>query len=496
MFLTLYVAFILTAVFSGLAGGWWLRNRGVRPAEAPLDNDEVRRARELLGSLQKMASTVAVEVGEHSTRVEEINVELKSNKLHEPTKILSVVSKLVDVNKSMQGRLDQAEDKLREQVRLVESHTAEARIDALTLVGNRRAFETDIAQYLADFRGSGRVFSLAMIDLDKFKRLNDTYGHQAGDEVLRGTGRVLRHVLRESDSISRYGGEEFVILFNRSSIADVRRALTRLRKAIAEAEFQGPSGKLAVTVSIGATQAEGEESLESIVQRADAALYASKEAGRNCCHWHDGQKILLVADEQPKPPAPPETPAAAEVTKSEKVKVADDLPDLLNRTAFCQHVRTRVAEWKRGGPAFSLVLVEIDFFDGLTRTYGAKLRDLLVTSLARVVFAGVREMDMVARYSPSCLGFLLPNAQLADAVRVADRIREAAGQVAINLSGTRLGYSVSVGLVEVGSADDMVTLLRNAEIALDAGHLRGGNCLFHHDGQRCLMAVPEHALGV
>ena len=191
MFLTLYVAFILTAVFSGLAGGWWLRNRGVRPAEAPLDNDEVRRARELLGSLQKMASTVAVEVGEHSTRVEEINVELKSNKLHEPTKILSVVSKLVDVNKSMQGRLDQAEDKLREQVRLVESHTAEARIDALTLVGNRRAFETDIAQYLADFRGSGRVFSLAMIDLDKFKRLNDTYGHQAGDEVLRGTGRVL-----------------------------------------------------------------------------------------------------------------------------------------------------------------------------------------------------------------------------------------------------------------------------------------------------------------
>ena len=97
------------------------------------------------------------------------------------------------------------------------------------------------------------------------------------------------------------------------------------------------------------------------------------------------------------------------MTKSEKVKVADDLPDLLNRTAFCQHVRTRVAEWKRGGPAFSLVLVEIDFFDGLTRTYGEKLRDLLVTSLARVVFAGVREMDMVARYSPSCLGFLLPN---------------------------------------------------------------------------------------
>ena len=76
---------------------------------------------------------------------------------------------------------------------------------------------------------------------------------------------------------------------------------------------------------------------------------------------------------------------------------------------------------------------------------------------------------------------------------MADRIREAAGQVAINLSGTRLGYSVSVGLVEVGSADDMVTLLRNAEIALDAGHLRGGNCLFHHDGQRCRWPCPTRA---
>ena len=174
--------------------------------------------------------------------------------------------------------------------------------------------------------------------------------------------------------------------------------------------------------------------------------------------------------------------------------MADDLPELLNRTAFCQHVRGRMAEWKRGGPTLSLVLVEIDHFENLTRTFGAKLRDLLIASLARVVFAGVREMDMVAYYSPSCLGFLLPNAQIADAVRVAERIREAANNVTFNLGGTVLGYTVSVGLIEAGSADDMVTLFRKAEAALEAGHQHGGNCLFHHDGERAELAFAAEAV--
>ena len=512
--LTVYVLLALVTALTGLAAGWWLRSRGrpwvhgARPQETPVDQDEVRRARELLGCLQKLASSVAVDLGEHNTRVEEINVELKSDKLHEPAKILNVVTKLVDANKTMQGRLDQAEDRLREQVRLVESHAAEARTDALTLVGNRRAFETDIAQCLADFHRAGQVFTLAMIDLDKFKRFNDTYGHQAGDEVLRGTGRVLRRVLRESDSISRYGGEEFAVLFNRATISEVQRALTRLRKAIAKTDFELSGEKLQVTISIGAAQVMGNEDQGAIVQRADAALYASKEAGRNCSHWHDGQKILPILDEESNPPpaAPPskaiEVPKPAEAVAAEEPlfegppseKLADDLPALLNRTAFCQHVRGRMAEWKRGGPTLTLVLVEIDDFKSLCRLHGPQFRDLVVTSLARVVFAGLREMDMVARYRTSCLAFLLPKAELFDAIRVADRVREAAFQAGLAAPGTKVGFTVSIGLIGVGCADDMVSLFRKAEMALDAGHQRGGNCVFHHDGERYQLAtVPATA---
>jgi diguanylate cyclase (GGDEF)-like protein len=508
--LTIYVIFALTTLLSGLAAGWWLRSRSAMPPEAAVDKEEVRRAQELLGCLQKLASNVAVELGEHNTRVEEINVELQSDNLNEPAKILNVVTRLVDVNKTMQGRLDQAEDKLREQVRLVESHAAEARTDALTLVGNRRAFETDIAQCLADFQRTGQGFALAMIDLDKFKRLNDTYGHQAGDEVLRGTGRVLRRVLRESDSISRYGGEEFAVIFQRATIEEVQRALTRLRNAIAKTVFEFPGGTLQVTISIGAAQVTGDDSTVTIIERADAALYASKEAGRNCCHWHDGSKIVPILDDEARPvpaaaeqlpaadaaaPAAPHTDVERPIAGDPSLEaIAGELPELLNRTAFCQHVRSRVAEWKRGGPALTLVLAEIDRFDSLTQTYGTKFRDLMVTSLTRVVFAGLREMDMVARYSASCLGFLLPRAELFDAIKVADRIREAASEVRITVAGKKVGFTVSVGLIEAASADDMVALFRKAEMALDAGHQRGGNCLFHHDGEHCqmaAMALPE-----
>jgi diguanylate cyclase (GGDEF)-like protein len=112
-----------------------------------------------------------------------------------------------------------------------------------------------------------------------------------------------------------------------------------------------------------------------------------------------------------------------------------------------------------------------------------------VRSLARVVFAGVREMDMVARYSPSCLGFMLPNAQINDAVRVAERIREAVTQVSLNSGGTKVGFTVSVGLIEAGAADDMIALFRKAEAALDAGQQHGGNCLHTHDGDHCQLAA-------
>jgi diguanylate cyclase len=502
---TIYVFFALITMLAGLAAGWWLRGRGTRPQQSAPGTDEVRRARELLSCLQKLASSVAAGLGEHSTRVEEMSVELQNDRLHEPAKILNVVTRLVDANKTMQGRLDQAEDRLREQVRLVESSAAEAHTDALTLVGNRRAFEADISRRLADYRRTGQPFALAMIDLDKFKRLNDTYGHQAGDEVLRTSGRVMRRVLRESDSIARYGGEEFAVILTCTTIADVQQTLTRLRKAIARSVFDFPGGRPQVTISVGAAQILAEEDQDGIVARADAALYASKEAGRNCGHWHDGKEIHPILDQEAATSATAvevtqagvvAEPAASGAVAKEPVvadpavdRLAVDLPALPNRTAFCQNVRGRVAEWKRGGPMVTVVLIEVDRIENLALSHGAQFRDLLVTSLLRVVFAGIRQMDMVARYSTSCLAFLLPRAELDDALRIADRLREAATHVRIRSGESQVGFTVSVGLVEACSAEDLVALFRKAEMALEAGHRWGGNCVFYHDGEHPQLAA-------
>jgi diguanylate cyclase (GGDEF)-like protein len=212
-----------------------------------------------------------------------------------------------------------------------------------------------------------------------------------------------------------------------------------------------------------------------MVRRADAALYAAKEAGRNCMHWHDGQKIVPVDDEEEQVTSPPEAAEPLDEADDGIVeRLADDLPPLLSRTAFCHDVRTRMAEWKRGGPTLSLVLVEIDHFEDLVRARSARFREQLMASLARVILAGVREMDTVARFRAGCLGFLLPSATLADATDVAERIREAASQTTFTFQGAKIGYTVSVGLTEIGMAEDLIALFDKAELALTAGRQHDG----------------------
>jgi diguanylate cyclase len=507
------IGFGLVTLALGVIAGWWLRSRERNSAAGP-GADEVRRAHEVLACLQGMASHVAREVGQHSSRVEEINEELTSGSIREPAKIVHVVSKLIDANKSMQGRLDQAEDQLRQQARLVESHAAEARTDALTLVGNRRALDDRIARCLDDFRRFGQTFVVLMIDLDKFKRFNDTYGHQVGDEVLRGVARILQRSFRDTDIVARYGGEEFAVLLPGVSPEEARTAAARARKMIEKASFHCDNRRLQVTASLGIALVRPGEDVAGLIHRADEALYASKNAGRNCAYWHDGLEVTPLGDdgEWPWPPASPDhadqrrpsvdgarsvpdggrlpaAPAADQQGGGPTVPQDDSLAELLNRTAFCQHVRSRMAEWKRGGPALSLVLVEIDR-GGRPAHDGQQGREARLGILTRTVLAMVRQMDLVARYSSSCLAFLLPAARLGDAVAVAERIRKLVRQQPVTAEECPANFTVSLGVIEVSEKDDLVGLFHRAEAALDAGRQSGGNRTHFHDGERCSLATP------
>ena len=152
-----------------------------------------------------------------------------------------------------------------------------AATDALTGIANRYTFQNDLDRELERAARAGEDVGLAMLDIDHFKRLNDAYGHQAGDQVLRQVAVALSAESRKYDTIARYGGEEFALILPATNRAETRSIVDRLRREIAEAE-----GKPSVTISAGlATFPTDATTVDELVAAADEALYESKRAGRN-----------------------------------------------------------------------------------------------------------------------------------------------------------------------------------------------------------------------
>ena len=161
-----------------------------------------------------------------------------------------------------------------------------ATIDALTNLNNRRQFEIRLGQEIASAKRQHNPLCAMMIDIDFFKKVNDTYGHASGDAVLRGVASIVKDTLRESDIPSRYGGEEFAILLPYTHIDEARIVGERLRKAVESAAIAIDSENIdtksiKVTISMGITEFNFEETGEELFERADKALYEAKTSGRN-----------------------------------------------------------------------------------------------------------------------------------------------------------------------------------------------------------------------
>lgn len=154
--------------------------------------------------------------------------------------------------------------------------------DGLTGLYNRKFFDEQITQEILRARRYGWLLALAMIDIDRFKPINDTYGHPAGDAVLRTVAARLQGMLRTSDTLCRYGGEEFALILPHISLDNSRFLLDRLRKAIEGLTVELEDGTLVnVTVSVGIASLEDGVMAGEMVRQADEVLYVSKQAGRN-----------------------------------------------------------------------------------------------------------------------------------------------------------------------------------------------------------------------
>lgn len=158
-----------------------------------------------------------------------------------------------------------------------------ATTDSLTTVYNRRTFKELAEPQLSRSRRAEMPVSLLMLDLDHFKRINDTYGHLGGDDVLKAFAGLVRSCLRKEDLLSRYGGEEFVVLLPGASQAQAFSLAERIREGVAARSFDANGHLVRVTVSIGIASEGGDTlpSLEAMLGRADEALYRAKNEGRN-----------------------------------------------------------------------------------------------------------------------------------------------------------------------------------------------------------------------
>lgn len=162
----------------------------------------------------------------------------------------------------------------------------QAEKDSLTGVANRRAFDDVINDWIKKHRKSRRSFTLAMVDLDDFKRVNDEHGHSVGDRVLKRAAVALRSGIRDTDFVARYGGEEFVVLFADTELEHAESRLADVVRQIAESKFcyesNGEKRWIAFTLSGGITEFGRADSAKQLIRRADEALYQAKKSGKNC----------------------------------------------------------------------------------------------------------------------------------------------------------------------------------------------------------------------
>ncbi len=252
--------------------------------------DQQKQGLSIMQELSEMINRLDQITGNHSENLDNHLLKLKEteeiddlNKLK--NEITGELSLVIANNNEIHSNILDAQETVKRLQSKMEEVADMATIDALTGLYNRRALFSRLTEEYSRARRYGQGFSILLIDIDDFKKVNDEHGHQVGDGILRGLGAFLRQNLRDSDFPSRYGGEEFICLLPSTDLIQASQAGEKIRKQLSSSKLSSKKMgmSLQITVSIGAAtlNANEGEDIDSLIKRADDALYQAKRNGKN-----------------------------------------------------------------------------------------------------------------------------------------------------------------------------------------------------------------------
>ncbi len=269
-----------------------LRNIIIRQGTIKHGIEEAKTAaKELASSLIDRLTLLSDSTGSYAEKVSQVTSRIA--RAENLTQLSHLVTSLLSDTQSMSADMQRARDDLdaaRARARDLETRTktlevelakasALVRTDPLTEALNRRGFEEVYARQMK--RPSGRPLCVALLDIDDFKRINDSYGHLVGDDALKYLAEVMRECTRPTDAVGRYGGEEFCVLFPDTALEAASDVMTRIQRELTRRVFMQDHSRVLLTFSCGVTQVGSGESLEDSLVRADSALHEAKLRGKN-----------------------------------------------------------------------------------------------------------------------------------------------------------------------------------------------------------------------
>ncbi len=344
--------------------------------------------------------------------------------------------------------------------------------DELTGAHNRRHLLALIETERARSARAARPFCLCLLDIDFFKRINDTYGHSAGDDVLRAFASAVQTQVRDTDSFGRYGGEEFLLMLPETSIDAANALIERIRAAVEALRFEQVDPLLTMTVSIGVAQFHLGESIAQTIARADEALYVAKARGRNRVVFH-GQAAAV-------PSSPPldvrHLPSSMAIVRPRAASAQrDELTGLPKRAVLRERLAAALAHMPRAGRGGALMLLNVNKFREVNEALGFAAGDAVLVQTARRVRACLHDADTIVRWAGDELAVVLENlVREDDALRVADKILAQFGS-ALQIDEREVFVSLSIGIAAFPGASDIDILIKRADSAMKTAKTWGEN---------------------